>query len=170
MCRTHRLSISALVLVVSGPLAWLACGGESKPAESPGSESTPSASSEGSTASKKAAPAESASSAPETETASAPAASSAPAAAPAPPPTPSLGSTDCGRCIDKTCTKQGKACGKDGDCQSMMDGMHSCSSGAASCVDGAMMPSAAKPKKLAAAYEACVKKAIAAKACKAKCQ
>jgi hypothetical protein len=51
----------------------------------------------------------------------------------------------------------------------MMDGMHSCSSGAASCIDGATTPSAAKPKKLAAAYEACAKKAIA-KACRAKCQ
>jgi hypothetical protein len=160
MCRSHHIP---LVLVLFGSLTWLACGGESKPAENPASESAP-ASSEKSTTSDTATPAGSASSAPEAET-TPPAAS----AAPAPPPGPTLGSTDCGQCIDKTCAKQATACGKNGDCRLMMDGMHSCSSGAASCIDGVTIPSTAKPKKLATAYEACAKKAIA-KACKVKCQ
>jgi hypothetical protein len=164
MSRAHRFP---LVLVVSFSLTWLACGGESKPAETPASESTQAASSGKSTGSDTAAPAASASSAPEAETASPAAASAAPA--PAPPPAPSLGSTECGQCIDKTCAKQGAACGKNGDCRLMMDGMHSCSSGAVSCIDGATLPSTAKPKKLAATYETCAKKAVA-KVCKVKCQ
>lgn len=164
MSRAHR---PLLVLVVSFSLTRLACGGESKPAETPASESTPAASSEKSSASDTAAPAGSASSAPEADTAS-PAASSA-APAPAPPPAPSLGSTDCGQCIDKTCAKQETACSKNGDCRLMMDSMHSCSSGAAACIDSATIPSTAKPKKLATAFEACAKKAVT-KACKAKCQ
>jgi hypothetical protein len=104
-------------------------------------------------------------SAAETSTAAAP---TAEATATSAPPPPSLGSTDCGTCIDKTCTKQAAACSKNSDCQTTLDAIHGCSSGAASCIDNATAPSAAKPKKLAAAYEACAKKAVA-KACKPKC-
>jgi hypothetical protein len=161
----YRPHYTPLVLTLACSLIWSACGGESKPAESPASESAPAASSEKSAASDTAAPAGSASSAPEAETPPAAATS----AAAAPPPAPSLGSTDCGQCIDKTCAKPAMACGKNGDCRSMMDGMHSCSSGAAACVESATIPSTAKPKKLATAYEGCAKKAIA-KACKMKCQ
>jgi hypothetical protein len=164
--RTMRRAFQVPVVAVFFSLpTLLACGGESKPAANPTSESAPAASSEKSTSPDTAGPAASASSAPEAETTTPPAAS----AAPAPPPAPSLGSTDCGHCIDKTCAKPATACGKNGDCRLMMDGMHSCSSGAASCIDGAMIPSTAKPKKLATAYEACAKKAVA-KACKVKCQ
>jgi hypothetical protein len=160
MRRVHPVSVAALVLIATVPLSWLACGGESKPPETPASESPPAASSE--EAADKSAPAASA---------SAPAAEAAPTAeatAAAAPPPPVLGTTDCGKCIDKTCAKQEAACGKDTDCQSALDSIHGCSTGAAACVDGATAPSAAKPKKLAAAFEACAKKAIA-KACKAKC-
>jgi hypothetical protein len=87
----------------------------------------------------------------------------------APPPAPTFGSTDCGQCVDKTCAKPAAACGKNTDCQSTLDSVHSCSSGAATCVASPNLPSAAKPKKLATAYETCAKKAVA-KACKAKCQ
>ncbi len=164
MSRAH-LPIASLVLIVAVPLAWLACGGgESKPPESAASESSSSASSAAPAASDSAAPADSASAAP-AETASA---APEPAAA-APPPTPNLGSTDCGKCLDKTCAKQEAACGKNTDCQSTLDSIRGCSSGAASCIDGATAPTAAKPKKLAAAYEACAKKAVT-KACKAKCE
>jgi hypothetical protein len=152
MSRTHRLPITTLAVVAALPLAWLACGGgESKPPETAASESSSSSSD-----------------APAAE--AAPAASSAEPAAAAPPPSPSLSSTDCGKCIDKTCAKQEAACGKNSDCQSVLDGIHSCSSPAASCLDSATEPTAAKPKKLAGAYEACFKKAVASKACKAKCQ
>jgi hypothetical protein len=164
MSRAH-LPIASLVLIVAVPLAWLACGGgESKPPESAASESSSSASSSA-PASDSAAPADSASAAPAADTASA---APEPAAS-APPPPPNLGSTDCGKCLDKTCAKPAAACGKDSDCQSTLDSIHGCSSGAASCIDGATAPTAAKPKKLAAAYEACAKKAVA-KACKAKCE
>jgi len=167
MSRTHRLPITALAVVAVLPLAWLACGGgESKPPETAASESS-SSSSEAPAASDTA-PADSASAAPAAE--AAPAASSAEPAAAAPPPSPSLSSTDCGKCIDKTCAKQEAACAKNSDCESMLDGIHSCSSGAASCLDSATEPTTAKPKKLAGAYEACFKKAVASKACKAKCQ
>ena len=48
---------------------------------------------------------------------------------------------------------------------------HSCGSdkGASGCLDAAQLPSGGKPKKLANAYEACVKKAVGGKTCKAKC-
>lgn len=164
MSRAH-LPIASLVLIVAVPLAWLACGGgESKPPESAASESSASSSSASPAASDSSAPADSASAAP-AETASA---APEPAAA-APPPSPNLGSTDCGKCLDKTCTKQEAACAKNSDCQSTLDSIRGCSSGAASCIDGATAPTAAKPKKLAAAYEACAKKAVT-KACKAKCE
>ncbi len=167
MSRTHHLPIIPLLLIAAVPFAWIACGGgESKPPESPASESSASSSSE--------APADSdASSAAASASAPAAEASSAPAPEPpaaSPPPAPTLGSTDCGKCIEKTCAKQEAACAKNTDCQSTLDSISGCSSGAASCIDGATAPSAAKPKKLAAAYEACAKKAVTAKACKAKCQ
>ncbi len=168
MSRTHRLPLTALILIIAVPLAWLACGGgESKPPESPASESSAAASSEAPD-SEAASAAASASSAPAADTSSA-TSPSADAPASSPPPAPSLGSTDCGKCIDKTCSKQEAACGKNTDCQSTLDSIHGCSSGAASCVDSATQPSTAKPKKLATAFEACAKRA-AAKACKAKCQ
>jgi hypothetical protein len=133
MSRAH-LPIASLVLIVAVPLAWLACGGgESKPPESAASESSSSGSSASPAASDSAAPADSASAAPAADTASA---APEPAAA-APPPTPNLGSTDCGKCLDKTCTKQEAACSKNSDCQSTLDSIRGCSSGAASCIDGA---------------------------------
>jgi len=167
MSSTHRLPLIALVLTVAVPAAWLACGGESKPAESPASESSAAASSEA-PPSDSAGPAASAS-ASAAETSSAPAPTAEATAAAAPPP-PSFGNTDCGKCVDKTCAKQAAACGKDSDCQSTIDTIHGCSSSAASCIDSAAAPTAAKPKKLAAAYETCAKKAVASKACKSKCQ
>jgi len=166
MTRAHRLNLATLLLVVAIPPAWLACGGgESKPAESPSSDTSASASSEAPAASDTAAPAASESAAPAADTASA---SAEPAAA-SPPPAPSLGSTDCGKCIDKTCAKQETACGKNSDCQSTLDGIHGCSSGAAACIESATAPTDPKPKKLAGAFETCAKHAVA-KACKAKCE
>jgi hypothetical protein len=162
MRRAHHLHVTALVLIATVPLTWLACGGESKPPESPASESASAASSEEPAALDKA-PAASASAQPETP------APTAEATAAAPPPPPVLGNTDCGRCLDQTCSKQVTACGKNSDCQSALDSIHGCTSGAASCIDGATAPTAAKPKKLATAYETCAKKAITGKACKAKC-
>jgi hypothetical protein len=168
MRRAHRLPVATLALVVAAPLAWFACGGgESKPPESPAGESSASAGSEAPAASESASPADSASAAPAADTSSASPSSDSTAASP--PASPSLGSTDCGQCLHKTCSKQEAACGKNTDCQPTLDSIHSCTSGAASCIDGATPPSAAKPKKLATAYETCAKKAVA-KACKAKCQ
>jgi hypothetical protein len=167
MRRSHHLPLAALVLIVPLPLAWLACGGgESKPPETAASESSASAESEKPAASDSAAAAESASAA--EPAASAPAKEEA--AAPSPPPSPSFASTDCGKCVEKACTKQEKACGKDSDCQSMLDSIHNCTSSGSSCIDSATAPTAAKPKKLAGAYETCAKKAVASKACKSKCQ
>jgi cytoskeletal protein RodZ len=168
MKRAHSLSVITVALVVAAPLAWLACGGgETKPPETAAGESSASASSEAPAASDSAAPAESASAA-AADTSSASPSSDSTAAAP--PPSPSFGSTDCGKCIDKACAKPEVACGKNTDCQAILDGIHSCSSGAAACLDSATPASAAKPKKLASAVETCAKKAITAKACKAKCQ
>jgi hypothetical protein len=167
MSRAPTLPLISLVLIVTVPLAWLACGGgETKPPETPADESSASAASSEAPAGSDSAAA-SASAAPETP--SAPTAT-AEATAAAPPPAPSFASTDCGKCVEKTCAKPEAACGKNTDCQSMLDSIHSCSSGGAACIDSATAPTAAKPKKLAAAYEACAKKAVAAKACKAKCQ
>jgi cytoskeletal protein RodZ len=169
MTTARRLPITAFVLLASGPLAWLACGGgESKPPETPATESSASASSEEPAGSSAPATAASASSAAASDTSAAPASTSEPTKEAPPPPSPSLGSTDCGKCIDKTCSKQEASCGKNTDCQATLDSIHGCSKGAAECI-GETPPSAAKPKKLAAAYEACAKKAIA-KACKAKCK
>jgi hypothetical protein len=170
MSRAHRFPIASLICIAAVPLAWLACGGgESKPAESPSAESSASASSEAPAASESAAPAESASAAPAADSSgsASPSSDSTAAAAPSSPP---LGTTDCGRCIDKVCKKQEAACGKNTDCQSTLDSIHGCSSGAASCIDSATPPTAAKPKKLAAAYESCAKKATTGKTCKAKCE
>lgn len=167
MSRAQLLPITTLVLIVAVPLAWLACGGGTKPAESPSSETSAAGGSAEPAGSET--PAASASSAAAAETAAAPSPAPESTAAAAPPP-PSFGSTDCGKCIDKTCAKQAAACGKDTDCQSTLDTIHSCSQSGAACVDAASPPSAAKAKKLAAAYEACGKKAATAKACKAKCQ
>jgi hypothetical protein len=165
MSRAHRLSVTSLALIAAVPLAWFACGGESKPPESPASESSATPSSAEPAASE--APASSGSAA-ASDTSAAPTATSEATAAAAPPP-PSFGSTDCGKCVDKTCSKQAAACGKDTDCQVALDTIHSCSQSGAACVEAATPPSAAKAKKLAAAYEACGKKA-AAKACKAQCK
>ena len=166
MTLAPRLPILSLVLFAAFPLAWLACGGgESKPAESPSSDTSASASSDAPAGSDSSSPAASASAA-EAPAASATAEAPAPAAA---PPPPTLGSSDCGTCIDKSCAKPEAACAKSTDCQSTLDGIHGCSSGAAACLESATAPTAAKPKKLAAAYEACAKKAIKM-ACKAKCQ
>jgi hypothetical protein len=164
---SRHLPATVLALVVAVPLPWLACGGgESKPPESPASENSAAASAEESPASEPA-PAASASSSSASDTS---ASKSAPEeTATAAPPPPSFGSTDCGQCVDKTCAKPAAACGKNTDCTATVDAIHSCSSGAAACVDGATLPTAAKPKKLAKAYEACVKKAATSKACKAKC-
>lgn len=165
---SRRFPIAALLLLVAVPPAWLACGGgESKPPESPASESSASASSEAPAASDSAAPAASESAAPADTAEKSPSSESTAAAS---PPPPSLKSTDCGKCIDKTCSKQEAACSKNSDCQSALDGIHDCTSAAATCVDSATEPSAAKPKKLASAVEACAKKALTSKACKAKCQ
>jgi hypothetical protein len=172
MRRVDRLPITALVLVVALPLAWFACGGGSKPPESPEqSSASESSSASGSAASASSdTPASAASASASAEAPSAPATPSPePAAASAPPP-PSLGTTDCGKCIDKACSKEAAACGKNSDCQVTLEGIHSCSSGAAACIESGTPPSAAKPKKLATAYQACGKKAVASKACKAKCQ
>jgi hypothetical protein len=168
MNRAHPLPITALVLIVAAPLAWFACGGGSKPPETPAAESTAASSSGEPTGSDTANADASASSASAAETPSASPSSETTAAA-APPP-PSFGSTDCGKCVDKTCAKQAAACGKNSDCQSALDAIHSCSQGAAACVDAATAPSDAKAKKLATAYETCAKKAAAGKACKPKCQ
>lgn len=168
MNSANRISLAALALLVAAPLASFACGGGSKPPETPAEESAGDggaapATSEA-TGAESGAPAESA----------APAESSAPAetaAAPAPPPPPPISETECGKCIDKTCAKPAATCGKNKDCAAMVDAFHSCGSdkGASACLGQATPPTAAKPKKLAASYSACVKKAVA-KACKAKCQ
>lgn len=169
MTSARRLPITAFVLLASGPLAWLACGGgESKPPETPATESSASAAAEEPASSSEPAAAGSASSAPKSDTSASTASSSESTKEAAPPPSPSLASTDCGKCIDKTCSKQEASCGKNTDCQATLDSIHGCSKGAAECV-GEAPPSAAKPKKLATAYESCAKKAIA-KACKAKCK
>lgn len=167
--RSH-LSVASLVLLFAVPLSWVACGG-GKPAENPENASGDDAAAASSTestgteapASSGAAPADSAAAAAPSDT--------APAAA-APPPAPALSTTDCGKCVEKACTKQAAACGKNNDCQSTLDAFHNCGSdkGAQSCLDSASLPTAAKPKKLAAAYETCAKKAITSKACKASCK
>ena len=113
-----------LVLVVSFSLTRLACGGESKPAETPALREYRGGELRKVDRVRYGGPRRmSASSAPEADPSS-PAAASAFLPAPAPPPAPSLGSTDCGgQCIDKTCAKQAAACGKNGDCR-LDDGRH----------------------------------------------
>jgi hypothetical protein len=168
MSRSH-LSVASLVLLVAVPMSWIACGG-GKPAENPENPTgdDAAAASSGETPSTEAP----AAAAPADTGAAAPAPAETAAAPAAPPPAPAISTTDCGKCIEKACTKQAAACGKNTDCQSTLDAFHSCGSdkGAQSCLDSASMPAAAKPKKLAAAYEACAKKAITSKACKASCK
>ncbi len=169
------LSLGSLVLLAALPLAWLACGG-GKPPETPADES----SSEGSGGSSSASPSDS--SAPASSAggdmaadnaggSEAPAAASTAAAA-APPPAPAFGDSDCGKCVDKTCAKPLAACGKNGDCQSVVDAIHSCGSdkGASACIGSGSTPTGAKPKKLLGAYTKCATKAATNKACKASCQ
>jgi hypothetical protein len=158
MIRAKLLPLTTLVLLVSVPLAWLACGGGSKPAESPASDTASTGSSTEPAASDSAASAASASASSAADT-PAPASTPEPAAS-SPPPTPSFDKTDCGKCVDKSCAKQAAACGKDNDCQVMLDSVHACTSGGAGCVDSASAPTAAKPKKLATAFETCGKKAV----------
>jgi hypothetical protein len=170
MSRVHSLSLSALVLAVAVPFAWLACGG-GKPPETPADESSSGADGGDTTASSSDKGASSAS--PASSSAGDDSSSAAPAAsatAAAPPPPPALGDTDCGKCIDKACAKQEAACGKATDCQSMLDGVHACTTAAGGCIANASMPSAGKPKKLAGGFATCAKKAVSSKACKAKCQ
>lgn len=166
MTRPHLFRVASLLATVLAPPLWLACGGgEQKPAESAAEQSSESSSSE--------APAASSAAAEDTASAApAAAASTAPPAetTPPPPPPPTFGSTDCGSCVDKACGKQVTACGKNPDCQSAIDSVHSCTSGGDSCVSGMTPPGDAKPKKLATAYQTCAKKALTGKTCKAKCQ
>lgn len=165
MAHVRNLSLT-LLLLATGPLTWLACGG-GKPPETPADESSSGDDSGASTAAADTSSAEPAGSAAAADTSSAaPEASSAPAAA---PPPATLGSSDCGKCIDKTCAKPAAACGKNTDCQAVIDAIHGCNGGANACIDGATPPTDAKPKKLAAGYTKCAKKA-ASKACKAQCQ
>ena len=159
MIRAKLLPLSTLVLLVSVPLAWLACGGGSKPAESPASDTASTGSSTEPAASDSAASAGSASASSAAADTPAPASTPEPAAS-SPPPTPSFDKTDCGKCVDKSCAKQAAACGKDNDCQVMLDSVHACTSGGAGCVDSASAPTAAKPKKLATAFETCGKTAV----------
>lgn len=169
MSRSH-LSVASLALLFAVPMSWVACGG-GKPAENPENASGDDAAAASSTESTGTeAPASSAASTEKTE--EKPAATEEKPAASAPPPAPALSTTDCGKCIEKACTKQAAACGKNNDCQSTLDAFHNCGSdkGAQSCLDSASLPTAAKPKKLAAAYETCAKKAITSKACKASCK
>ena len=164
MTRAQRLSLTTLALCAALPYAWLACGGSTPPPASP--DDTASSASAGSASS--ADEASSAAPAAAAETSSPPA-DTTPSTPPAAPP---LGQSDCGQCIDKTCAKPEASCSKNSDCQSMLDGFHGCGTdkGAAACLDAASLPSDKKPKKLAQAYAACAKKAIASKACKSKCQ
>ncbi|HTQ46906.1 MAG TPA: hypothetical protein VMI75_29330 [Polyangiaceae bacterium] len=174
------LSLGSLVLLAAMPLAWLACGG-GKPPETPADESS-SENSEGSgsSASDSSSAAPSDSSAPASSAAgggdmspdnSAPGSSGASAAA-SPPPAPAFGDSDCGKCVDKTCAKPLAACGKNPDCQSVVDAIHSCGSdkGASACIGSGSTPTGAKPKKLLGAYAKCATKASSGKACKASCQ
>jgi hypothetical protein len=160
------------------PLAWLACGG-GKPPETPADESS-SDNSGSSSESSSAAPSDSSAPAssgaggdmaPDNSGGAAPASSGASAAA-SPPPAPAFGDSDCGKCVDKTCAKPLAACGKNPDCQSVVDAIHSCGSdkGAAACVGSGSTPTGAKPKKLLGAYAKCATKAASSKACKASCQ
>jgi hypothetical protein len=172
MSRAHRLPVTALFLAAAMPLAWIACGGgESKPPETAASEDNSdggsSAPAEKADKSDKETPPAASSAAEDTPP---PAASTAEAPAAAAPPPATFGSTDCGACVDKACAKPEATCGKNSDCQTMLDSIHSCTSGGSSCIENASAPSAPKPKKLAGAVTTCAKKAMAGKTCKAKCQ
>jgi hypothetical protein len=175
MSDAQRVSLAAIFLSVTVPLTLLACGG-SKPPESPADETASggdageaTGDNSASPALPSAAPADS-SAAASSSSSSSSSAAPADSAAAAPPSAPPFGGTDCGKCVDKTCAHQAAACGKNTDCQATVDAIHSCGSdtGAAACIDSATPPTAAKPKKLATAFQACAKKAIT-KACKSKC-
>jgi hypothetical protein len=173
MTRAHRLTLpSLLALLVTVPLVWTACGG-GKPPETPADESKESGDGAAPAASTET-PSTEASTASNEKTEPAPSASEdSKASAPAsPPPAPAMSDSDCGKCIEKACKAPAAACGKNSDCQATIDSFHGCSSdkGAAACLDAASLPSGAKPKKLATAYEACAKKASTSKACKATCK
>jgi hypothetical protein len=167
MTRAHSLSLSALVLAVAVPFAF-ACGG-GKPPETPADESSGSDGGDSTATTDKGASSASPASSSASDDSSSSAAPAASATAAAPPPPPALGDTDCGKCLDKTCAKAVTACGKNPDCQSTLDGIHACTTAAGGCIANASPPAKPKPKKLAAAYGTCAKKA-AAKACKAQCQ
>jgi hypothetical protein len=169
MSRVHSISLSALVLAVAVPFAWLACGG-GKPPETPADESSNADGGDTTATTDKGASSASPASSSAGDDSSSSAAPAASATAAAPPPPPALSDTDCGKCIDKTCAKAEAACGKNTDCQSMLDGVHACTTAAGGCISNASLPSAGKPKKLAAGFAACAKKAVSGKACKAKCQ
>jgi hypothetical protein len=167
MSRPHHVPVASLLLVVTVPLAWLACGGgESKPAESPSSSESAEPASSDAPADSDTPSASASAAAPASDTPAA----TATAEAEASPPPPTFASTDCGKCVDKTCAKPEAACGKNSDCQSVLDSVHGCTSAAAACFDAVTAPTAAKPKKLASSFETCAKKAVNSKACKAKCQ
>jgi hypothetical protein len=175
--RTQSL-LASLLFVTAVPLVWVACGG-SKPPETPADEANnsgdsaapdpaASAASDDKSGDKSADKASDKGGDKSSDNAMAPAADSSP---PATPPPPAMSDSDCGKCIDKVCAKPAAACGKNSDCQSTLDSFHSCGSdkGAAACISAASLPTTAKPKKLAAAYETCAKKASTSKTCKAKC-
>jgi hypothetical protein len=169
MAPARNLTLSFLLLA-TGPLTWLACGG-GKPPETPADESASSGDDGGASAPASSAAADmpaTSDSSSATDTSAAPAASSAAPAAP--PPAPAFGDSDCGKCVDKACAKPAGACGKNTDCQSMIDGVHSCSGTGGTCVGGANLPSAKKPKALGTAWQKCANKALTSKACKASCQ
>lgn len=172
MSRVRPLSLAASLLFVTAvPFVWLACGG-GKPPETPADESANGDGAAPEPAASAAAESSSAAPASSDTSSSGAAAADTSAAAPATPAAPPMSGTDCGKCIEKTCSKQAAACGKNTDCQSTLDAFHSCGSdkGPAACLDAASLPTGAKPKKLATAYETCAKKASTGKACKAKCQ
>jgi hypothetical protein len=153
----------------------VACGGASKPADSPsGTDTTASGASPESSAapSDSSSPAASASAAPgDSSSAAAPAASSAAPAAATPPPAPGFGASDCGKCVNTQCDKPLAACNGDSTCTAQPPHLQSCTGAAKDCVGNAMDVSSLtdKPKKLYGAYVKCLTKALASKACKAQC-
>jgi hypothetical protein len=166
------LSLGSLVLLAAVPLAWLACGG-GKPPETPADESAANSAGGGAGESSSAAPSDSSApaSSAAADTSSDGAGGASTAAAASPPPAPAFGDSDCGKCVDKTCKAPLAACGKNADCQSVVDAIHSCGSdkGASACIGSGSTPTSAKPKKLLGAYTKCAQGATG-KACKASCK
>src|SRR5579862_6238925 len=133
MIPARPLPLASLLLLVAVPLAWLACGGGgTKPPEAPAGESSASATSEAPASSDSAGSAASSASASEKSDTPAAASPSSDGTASTPPSAPSFGSTDCGKCVDKTCAKQETACGKITDCEAVLESIHGCSATAAS--------------------------------------